>query len=67
MQLHQVNWRDIESVTAYAQYLAMRAPSVRQIIFWNGKNYQITHKARLGIIQAQGHRVVAFVGGNDGD
>lgn len=66
MQMHNVNWRDFESVLAYAKHLGMRAPSIMIYMVWDsmGKGrYHITHSREL----CGTNTIVAIIGGGDND
>lgn len=65
MERSEVNWRDFESALAYAKFIAMRAPTVRLVLYWNGERYNLTHQGNLARVITHDNRVVAYIGGDD--
>lgn len=65
MDRSKVNWRDFESALGYAKFIAMRAPIVRLVLYWDGERYHLTHQGNIARVIARANRVVAFIGGDD--
>lgn len=60
--MNKINWKDLAAVTQYAKALRSQTD---QLIFWNGKNYQITHASRRGTIEDQGYVVTRVIPGRN--
>lgn len=56
----KIDWTDPGQVYDLASKLAQGGEA--QIIFWNGKNYQITHASKSARVLADGHSIYLTVG-----
>ena len=58
MSIRDVNWNDCRSVVTFAISLHSKT---KQLIFLNGRNFQITHETRREYLRSMGFTTVKVV------